>query len=115
MKKLYFEEESEEYQFRIKKEDKFRQLNSKESTAMLQELCKDEIVNIVESMDEIIYVSDMDTRELYYMNAAGRKMTGIYNYKGQKCYKVLQGRDKPCEDCLCRKLDRKGFSSMGKK
>lgn len=109
IEKIYFEEESEEYQFRIKKEDKFRQLNSKESTAMLQELCKDEIVNIVESMDEIIYVSDMDTRELYYINAAGRKMTGIYNYKGQKCYKVLQGRDKPCEDCLCRKLDRKGF------
>lgn len=109
LEKIYFEEDSEEYQLRIKKEDKFRQLNSNESRAMIQELCKDEIVNIVESMDEIIYVSDMDTRELYYMNAAGRKMTGIYDYKGQKCYKVLLGRDKPCEDCLNRKLYREKF------
>ena len=57
--------------------------------------------------------------ELYYMNAAGRKLTGIYDYKGQNCYKVLHDQDQPCEDCAGRHLKREEFSvwekhSMGK-
>lgn len=55
--------------------------------------------SIVEALDEIVYVSDLTTYELYYVNAAGRRMTGAHDYKGRKCYKVFQGRDDPCEFC----------------
>lgn len=62
---------------------------------------------IMEALDEIIYVSDLHTYELYYLNPAGKRITGIYDYKGRKCYHVLQGRSDPCEFCNndCLKKD----------
>ena len=60
-------------------------------------------------MEEIIYVSDVDTNELYYINKIGRKLTGIYDYKGQKCFRTLLGRDQPCRDCIKRKLSQDSF------
>lgn len=66
------------------------------------------IRTILDAMDEIIYVSDLDTYELYYLNPAGRRLTGVSDYQGQKCYKVLQGQDDPCPFCTndCLKRDR---------
>lgn len=55
-----------------------------------------------ENMNEMVYAADMDTYELIYMN---RKTREIYGYEsmeqiyGQKCYKVLQNMDKPCDIC----------------
>ena len=60
---------------------------------------RDELDTIIGALDEIIYVSDPATYELYYLNPAGRRLTGVYDYKGRKCYKVLQGRDDPCDFC----------------
>lgn len=107
--KIYIEKESEEYQERIRKQDNFRQIKSIENKHLIEELRKDEIVNIVEGMDEVIYVSDVDSYELYYLNTAGRKLTGIYDYKGRKCYQVLQGRDTPCEYCTNERLNGSSF------
>lgn len=55
--------------------------------------------SIVEALDDIVYISDPETYELYYLNSAGRRLTGVYDYQGQKCYKVLQGRKDPCAFC----------------
>ena len=62
---------------------------------------------LMEAMEELIYVSDLETHELLYMNPAACSMTGVYDYKGQKCYKVLQGMNEPCEFCnnACLKSD----------
>lgn len=64
---------------------------------------------ILESMDEIIYVSDPTNYELYYLNPIGCGLTGVYDYKGQKCYKVLQGKNSPCEFCTNDKLKKDSF------
>ena len=64
---------------------------------------------VLDAMDEVIYVSDLATHELYYLNPAGRRLTGVYDYQGQKCYKVLQGRDDPCEFCTNDCLRRDSF------
>ena len=63
---------------------------------------------VLDAMDEVIYVSDLETHELYYLNSAGRRLTGVYDYHGQKCYKVLQGLDDPCSFCTndCLRKDR---------
>lgn len=63
---------------------------------------------VLDALDEIVYVSDLSTYDLYYLNGAGQKLTGIHDYKGRKCYKVLQNRDEPCEFCTndCLKRDR---------
>lgn len=95
----YIEQDTEKYKIRLDKENNFRRMKCIENKHLIEEQRKDEIVNIVEGMEEVVYVSDKDTHELYYMNPAGRELTGVYDYKGDKCYKVLQGRDKPCENC----------------
>ncbi len=55
-----------------------------------------------ETMNEYVYVADMDTYELIYMN---RKTLEIYGFQsieeaaGKKCYEVLQGNSSPCALC----------------
>lgn len=107
--KLYIYKEKPEYQERVKRENDLYQMSIIEKENVIVENEKDEIVNIVEGMDEIIYVSDVDTCELYYMNLAARKLTGIYDYKGHKCYQVFQGSDTSCEYCNNCKLQREKF------
>ena len=53
-------------------------------------------------LKEIVYVSDMDTFELTYLNPYGRSVFGLSDpsdYVGKKCYSVLQGFDAPCMFC----------------
>lgn len=107
--KLYIHKESSEYQERVKREKNLYKMSAVEEEQSMAENEKDEIINIVENMDEIIYVSDVDTCELYYMNSAARKLTGIYDYKGRKCYQVFQGKNTPCEYCNNCKLQREKF------
>ncbi len=109
IEQLYFEQDSEAYKNRVEKERLFRQLDNRESQVLLENLRREEISNIVEGMDEAVYVSDIDTYDLYYLNAAGRQLTGKYDYKGCKCYSVLQGRDAPCEFCSNKKLQSDEF------
>lgn len=97
--KTYLDTESENYMKRIRKENNLRRSGLGERKKPAETYWKDEIINIVEEMDDVIYVSDAESHELYYMNPAGRKRTGIYDYKGLKCYQVLQGRNKPCKNC----------------
>ena len=107
--RLYLCDDTKEYQKREKKEEQLRRLDFHAEDRMLENLRQEEIGTIAEDMDEIIYVSDVDTYELYYMNAQGRKITGIYDYKGRKCYEVLQGKEKPCEFCTNGKLCKSRF------
>lgn len=95
----YICKESEAYQARKAKEAKFAQMESQESRKRLEELRKEEIANITENMEEVVYVSDVETHELYYLNGEGRRITGQYDYIGRKCYEVLQGRTSPCSIC----------------
>lgn len=48
--------------------------------------------------NDIIYISDMETYELLYVNDYLRKTTGN-DLVGKLCYKELQGRDTPCPYC----------------
>lgn len=102
--KIYFIQDSEEYQHRVEKEQNLHRLDSGENKVLLEKLRREEIGNIIENMDEVVYVSDIETYDLYYLNPAGRRLTGKYDYKGYKCYKVLQGRNSPCEFCTNKKL-----------
>jgi len=62
----------------------------------------EELLSIFDSMDEIIYISDPDSYELLYFNEPFNK---LFNGRiGEKCYKVLQGRDEPCPFCTNDKI-----------
>lgn len=105
----FIDSDSKAYQDRKTKEQYFRHAQGGEHKEFLEDLRKEEIGNITENMEEIVYISDLDTHELYYLNAAGRRATGVYDYKGCKCYQVLQGRNSPCEYCTNHKLNENEF------
>ena len=50
---------------------------------------------LIDELDEIVYVSSLDTYELLYLNRKGREITGIEagEYNHIKCYEALQGRN----------------------
>lgn len=52
-----------------------------------------EIWEFYENLNEIVYVADMDTHEIIYMNPKACEVFGIRDrekVKGKKCYEVLQ-------------------------
>ncbi len=67
-------------------------------------------VQAADDSDSIIYISDMETYELKYLNKAARKAFQCPNntdWQDKMCYALLQGKTKPCEFCTnhCIKED----------
>lgn len=70
------------------------------------------IWDFYENMNEVVYVSDMDTYEMVYLNRYGREKLGVSSLddvKGQPCYKVLQKCSSPCSMCTNDKLKEGEF------
>jgi hypothetical protein len=66
------------------------------------------IATVLDSLDALVYVSDMDTYELLFTNDYGRKIWG--DIQGKTCWKVLQENQQgPCAFCTNdRLLDSSG-------
>ncbi|MFN3579933.1 MAG: diguanylate cyclase [Pseudomonas sp.] len=66
---------------------------------------------ILDNLDALVYVSDMQTYELLYMNAYGRALWG--DPLGRKCWQTIQsGQTGPCAFCTNpRLLDAEGQPS----
>ncbi len=59
---------------------------------------QDQLYTILDSLDAIVYVADMDTHELLFMNNGAKKIFG--DSIGKKCYTTLQNNpDGPCSFC----------------
>lgn len=57
--------------------------------------------NFFDNLEEVIYIADMDTNELVYINKKGLKEYGLQkdDVLGKPCYEVLQKSEKPCTMC----------------
>ncbi len=58
--------------------------------------------DILNTIDSVVYVSDLNNYDLLYLNELGKRVTGITSdeeYTGRKCYNLLQGKDEPCDFC----------------
>ncbi len=63
-------------------------------------------------MNDLVYISDIYTYEIYYINKTTLKALGNpdeSDWKGRKCYNLLQGRSSPCEFCTNHKLKEGSF------
>ncbi len=61
------------------------------------------LLKILDSIDAVIYVADIDTSEILFINQYGKNIFG--NVAGMKCWKALQkGQDGPCSFCPNPKL-----------
>lgn len=70
------------------------------------------ICNFFENMDEIVYVADMDTYELVYLNRKGLDTYGLASLddiRGRKCHDVLQHASAPCTICTNNELRQGHF------
>jgi len=67
-----------------------------------------QLYTILDSIDALIYVADMETYEILYLNKQGRYIFG--NILGQKCYTYFQNNaEGPCQFCTNHLLvDEKG-------
>lgn len=64
-----------------------------------------ELLAPMNEISELMYVSDMDTYELLFVNEAGKKIFQIGDdLSGLKCYKALQGFNEPCSFCTNKLL-----------
>lgn len=71
-------------------------LGQNEKTAAMTQA--DDLLCILDSLDAVVYVSDMHSYELVFLNAYGRQHWG--DPGGRKCWQVLQmGQQGPCPFC----------------
>ena len=63
---------------------------------------------LFDSMNAVVYVADLETYELLYVNRFAREFFG-QDWQGQKCYHYLQeGIDRPCAFCTNPQLVNHG-------
>ncbi|MDD4692395.1 PAS domain-containing protein, partial [Eubacterium aggregans] len=67
--------------------------------------------NLVNDSQNLIYVSDISTYELFYINRTGLKSIGREqdDYTQQKCYTFLFGRSTPCDFCKISQMSTDCF------
>jgi PAS domain S-box-containing protein len=74
----------------------------KRSETALQE-ARHTLVTILDSIDATIYVADMQTHEILFMNRH-MKETFAGDFTGQKCWRAFHHRNDVCEECTDAKL-----------
>ncbi len=65
--------------------------------------------DLVNEITEMLYVADIETYDLLYVNAAMKQLFHIDDTKPHKCYEIIQGASKPCEFCTNRYLTTESF------
>lgn len=110
---LYFRSDSDAFRRREEREQALRGHRLPPAAVQavpIEEWPEDELVKgILAAENDIFYISDLETCELYYLNPAGQKLFGARDYRGKKCYKVLHGWDEPCPFCTNKVLKPDDF------
>ena len=70
------------------------------------------MLQVLDELSEIVYVCDMETYELLYMNKEGSAAFGINGEVSCKCYEVMHGRHEPCDFCMIEKLRDDSFCTV---
>lgn len=110
LEERYLRPDSPCYRARMEREHAYRSQLHISDIASAMDWSEDELAKVIlEAENDIFYISDMDTYELYYVNPAGQRMMGLRDYRGRKCYKAIQGLDEPCPFCTNAVLKRDNF------
>lgn len=67
-----------------------------------------QLLSLFDSINQIIYVADMDTYRVLYANHTARKTFGA-SLEGGLCYEVLQGFSRPCDFCTNDIIRKMGY------
>ncbi len=71
---------------------------------------------VTDVLQDIVYVTDVDSCEIYYINEAAAKLFGvdisdIQSWKGLKCYEIIQKRTEQCEFCTNKIIREDSYHS----
>ncbi len=58
----------------------------------------------MDDISEVVYVADLETHELLYLNDSGKRLAGVEDIASQTCHAVLQRLDAPCAFCTNDRL-----------
>ena len=107
---LYLDPAAKPFQERLLREAAYRKKICAPEVSSASEWKETELARaILDAENDIFYISDPDTYELYYLNPAGQRLMGLRDYRGRKCYSVLQGREEPCAFCTNSILKKDHF------
>jgi len=63
------------------------------------------LVTILNNMDAVVYISDMQTHELLFINNKAKEITGEESPEGKPCWQVMHsGQSGPCDFCTNQRL-----------
>ncbi len=103
---------SAEYEKLLKKvEELERELKGCQQAEQILWQLPDQLFSVLNCIDAVVYVADMETYELLFVNKQARKVFG--DIVGEKCWQALQsGQSGPCSFCTNdRLLDTNGRSA----
>ncbi len=103
--KVQFQERYIDSNTILQLKSKSKKISTKKVNGNTHETRDAQLEKILDALEECVYVSDMKTYDVYYMNKAHMKMLGVDSYKGKKCYQISKGKNAPCE--FCKKWDLK--------
>jgi len=85
-----------------------RDITERQRNQMEKELAMERFQTLVDALDALVYVADMETYEILFINAYGKKVWG--EITGKLCWQTLQeGQTGPCPFCTNDRLvDKEG-------
>ena len=86
-------------QEKIRKKLEKEEENNKQRKVQLARLAENMRAPL-NDISEPLYIVDLETYDLLFINETGMKIFEVDSIYGKKCYKVLQGRDAPCDFVL---------------
>ncbi|MFT5700077.1 MAG: two-component system cell cycle sensor histidine kinase/response regulator CckA [Desulforhopalus sp.] len=78
-------------------------ITARKQAEVTQQESNHRLQTILNSISAVIYITDIQTHELLFVNDHGMKIFGN-NIVGQQCWKIFQGLDGPCPFCTNNKL-----------
>jgi PAS domain S-box-containing protein len=78
-------------------------ITEREKTDRALREARQTFITILDSIDATIYVADMDTHEILFMNRHMKNAFGG-DFAGQNCWEAFRNKDGPCADCTNDKL-----------
>lgn len=67
------------------------------------EISHETLLTILDGINATIYVSDLDTYEILFMNRYMKDIFG-HQFKGKLCHELFRAKDGPCDHCTTSKL-----------
>jgi two-component system, OmpR family, phosphate regulon sensor histidine kinase PhoR len=66
-----------------------------------------QLTTIFDSLNALVYVADMESHRLLYINRYGSAQFGA-DWQEKSCYELLQGNSSPCDSCTDQQLVKDG-------